>query len=61
MYRFESWTVTELRESRRASEKAPGLFFLDLLVVIGRSSMTHILCSVSLCGDTAVTVHNMNT
>lgn len=52
---------TELKENMGASEKPPGLFFMDLFLVRGRSSMTHRLCSVSLCGDTAVTVHRMNT
>lgn len=57
----QSQTVTELKENMGASEKPPGLFFVDLFLVRGRSSMTHRLCSVSLCGDTAVTVHGMNT
>lgn len=57
----QSQTVTELKENMEALEKPPGLFFVDLFLVRGRSSMTHRLCSVSLCGDTAVTVHRMIT
>lgn len=56
----QSQRVTELKENMGASDKPPG-FSVDLFLVRGRSSVTHRLCGVSICGDTAVTVHRKNT